>query len=82
MRIYLTLIFVFILIAIAFVFASQNSQMMTLNYLIAQEELSVASAVSIFTLLGFILGLLVALMGKLLTVIKPKRVKNDIKVIV
>ncbi len=80
MRIYLTLIFVFILMAIAFIFGSQNSQMLTLNYLIARVELSVATAVSLFTLIGFLLGLLVALLWKLLTVIKPKRVKNDIKV--
>lgn len=79
-RIYLTLIFVFILMAIAFIFGSQNSQMLTLNYLIARVELSVATAVSLFTLIGFLLGLLVALLWKLLTVIKPKRVKNDIKV--
>ncbi|NQY33421.1 MAG: LapA family protein [Alteromonadaceae bacterium] len=66
--------------AIAFIFGSQNSQMLTLNYLIARVELSVATAVSLFTLIGFLLGLLVALLWKLLTVIKPKRVKNDIKV--
>ena len=79
-RIYITLIFLFILLAIAFIFGSQNSQMLTLNYLVARVELSVAQAVSLFTLVGFILGLLVAFLWKLLTVIKPKKIKHDIKV--
>jgi len=59
-------------LAIAFVFGSQNDQMVTLNYLIARIDLSVATAVSLFTVLGFALGILFCLLWKLLNVVKPK----------
>ncbi len=72
MRVYITAIALFILLAIAFVFGSQNEQTITLNYLIARAELSVAAAVSLFTTLGFILGLLFSLLWKFIRVIKPK----------
>jgi len=71
-RVYITAIALFILLAIAFVFGSQNEQTITLNYLIARAELSVAAAVSLFTTLGFILGLLFSLLWKFIRVIKPK----------
>ena len=66
MRIYLILFFVLILLAIAFVFGSQNEQILSLNYLIARVELSVAAAVSIFTGIGFLLGLLATLLWRLI----------------
>lgn len=72
MRVYITAIALFILLAIAFVFGSQNEQTITLNYLIARADLSVAAAVSLFTTLGFILGLLFSLLWKFIRVIKPK----------
>lgn len=72
MRVYITAITLFILLAIAFVFGSQNEQTITLNYLIARADLSVAAAVSLFTTLGFILGLLFSLLWKFIRVIKPK----------
>ena len=72
MRVYITAISLFILLAIAFVFGSQNEQTITLNYLIARADLSVAAAVSLFTTLGFILGLLFSLLWKLIRAIKPK----------
>jgi len=71
-RVYITAIMLFILLAIAFVFGSQNEQTITLNYLIARADLSVAAAVSLFTTLGFILGLLFSLLWKFIRVIKPK----------
>ena len=71
-RIYLTLILMLALLLVAFIFGSQNDQMITLNYLIARTHLSVAEAVSLFTILGFFLGLLFALLWKLLRKIKPK----------
>jgi len=71
-RVYITAIALFILLAIAFVFGSQNEQTITLNYLIARADLSVAAAVSLFTTLGFILGLLFSLLWKFIRVIKPK----------
>ncbi len=62
----------FVLLLIAFIFGSQNDQVITLNYFIARTDISVASAVSLFTTLGFVLGLLFALVWKLVKVIKPK----------
>ena len=71
MRLYITVILFLILLAIAFIFGSQNDQMVTLNYLIARIDLSVATAVSLFTVLGFILGLLFCLLWKLFSAVKP-----------
>ena len=42
MRIYFTFFLVLILIAIAFIFGSQNEQIISLNYLVAKVDLSVA----------------------------------------
>jgi putative membrane protein len=71
-RIYIIAFVFLILLSIAFVFGSQNEQTFTLNYLIAKSELSVAAAVSLFTTLGFILGLLFSLLLKFIRMIKPK----------
>ena len=73
MRLYLTVILFLVFLAIAFVFGSQNDQMVTLNYLIARIDLSVATAVSLFTVLGFILGLLFCLLWKLFSAVKPSK---------
>lgn len=73
MRIYITLFFLFVLLAIAFIFGSQNNQHITLNYLVARTDITVAMAVSIFTSLGFILGLLTAFLWKLTRMVKPKK---------
>ena len=73
MRLYLTVILFLVFLAIAFVFGSQNDQMVTLNYLIARIDLSVATAVSLFTVLGFILGLLFCLLWKLFNAVKPNK---------
>ena len=61
-----------ILLVVAFIFWSQNEQTIVLNYLIARTELSVAAAVTIFTGLGFILGLVFSLLWKLVRMMKPK----------
>ena len=45
------------LLVIAFIFGSQNNQVITLNYMIARTGLSVAAAVSLFTIIGFFLAL-------------------------
>ncbi|WP_448213019.1 lipopolysaccharide assembly protein LapA domain-containing protein [Colwellia sp. MEBiC06753] len=55
-------------------FGSQNEQMITLNYLIAKKDLPVATAVSIFTMLGFVIGILFMLVIRLL---KPLKRKSD-----
>lgn len=73
MRLYITVILFFLLLAIAFIFGSQNDQVLTLNYLIAKTSLSVAAAVSLFTTIGFVLGLLFALFWKLLRMIKSAK---------
>ncbi|GHE90534.1 lipopolysaccharide assembly protein LapA domain-containing protein [Thalassotalea profundi] len=73
MRLYLTLIVIILLLVVAFIFGSQNEQTLTLNYLIARTELTVAAAVSLFTVIGFILGLLFALLWKLVRRVKPKK---------
>ena len=72
MRIYITAFIFLMLLAIAFVFGSQNEQTITLNYLIARTELSVAAAVSLFTTVGFLLGLIFSLLWKFIRMIKPK----------
>ncbi len=76
MRIYFTLLLVFIFLAIAFVFGSQNEQVISLNYLVAKIELSTAAAVSLFTAIGFILGLLVTLLWRLVRKGKKKKKKK------
>jgi putative membrane protein len=72
-RLYLTVILFLVFLAIAFVFGTQNEQIVSLNYLIAKIDLSMASAVSLFTLLGFILGLLFCLLWKLMNAVKPNK---------
>lgn len=76
MKIYFTLFLVLILLAIAFVFGSQNGQMISLNYLVAKVELSIASAVSLFTAIGFLLGLLTTLLWRLIRKGKKSLAKN------
>ena len=73
LRFYLSLIVFLCLLAIAFIFGSQNDQTITLNYIIARTEMSVAMAVSLFTALGFILGLLAVFMWKISRVFKKKK---------
>ncbi|AWB57818.1 MULTISPECIES: lipopolysaccharide assembly protein LapA domain-containing protein [unclassified Colwellia] len=76
MRLYITVILFLILLAVAFIFGSQNDQMLTLNYLIAKTNISVATAVGLFTAIGFVLGLLFVLFWKLLSMVKPNK-KNQ-----
>lgn len=73
MRLYLTIFMFFIFLAIAFVFGSQNDQILTLNYLVARIDMSVATAVSLFTFIGFILGLLFCLLWKLINIVTPNK---------
>lgn len=77
MRFYLTLIIIIVLLAVAFIFGSQNEQTFTLNYLIARTEITVAAAVSLFTVIGFVLGLLFALMWTLVKRVKPKKLLHE-----
>ncbi|MEW6993705.1 lipopolysaccharide assembly protein LapA domain-containing protein [Colwelliaceae bacterium MEBiC 14330] len=65
MRLYITLFFILVLLAVAFIFGSQNEQSFTLNYLIAKTEMTVAAAVSLFTGLGFLIGLLVTVLWRI-----------------
>lgn len=58
MKLFFTLTLLFVLLAIAFIFGSQNEQIIELNYLVAKTEITVAAAVSIFTLLGTFIGVL------------------------
>lgn len=57
MKLYLSVLVLFIFLAIAFVFGTQNEQIIELNYIIARSNISVAMAVSIFTFIGFIIGM-------------------------
>ncbi|MGB1263215.1 MAG: lipopolysaccharide assembly protein LapA domain-containing protein [Cognaticolwellia sp.] len=76
MRLYITVILFLTLLAIAFIFGSQNDQVLTLNYLVAKMTISVAAAVSLFTSIGFVLGLLFSLFWKLMRMVKkPKNEK-------
>ena len=72
MRLYITVLFLLVFLAIAFIFGSQNNQLITLNYIIAKTEITVAAAVSLFTTLGFVLGILFISLFKLINKIKPK----------
>jgi|TARA_B110000914_G_C15303524_1_gene372208 putative membrane protein len=67
------LLIVLFLLTIAFIFGSQNPQTFTLNYLVARTELSVAQAVSFFTVLGIVIGILVTLMWRVSRSIKSKK---------
>ncbi|WP_286235723.1 LapA family protein [Thalassotalea sediminis] len=73
MRLYITLILIVILLLVAFIFGSQNNQELTLNYLIAKQEMTVASAVSLFTTIGFLLGILFSLLWKFSAAIRKRR---------
>lgn len=73
MRLYLTVIFIVFLLFIAFVFGSQNNQVLTLNYLIAKQEMTVASAVSLFTVIGFLIGILFSVLWKLTVAMRKRR---------
>lgn len=64
------------LLVIAFIFGSQNNQIITLNYMIARTELSVAAAVSLFTIIGFFLGIFFSLLWKFIRMVKPKSINN------
>ncbi len=76
MRIYFTIFLALILLSIAFVFGSQNEQIISLNYLVAKVELSIAAAVSLFTVIGFILGLLTTLLWRMIRKSKKALAKN------
>lgn len=76
MRLYITLFFIIVLVAIAFVFGSQNDQLLMLNYLVARTEMTVASAMSLFTGIGFVLGLLVTILWRLIRKGKKALAKN------
>ena len=65
-----------ILLAIAFVFGSQNEEIIILNYLIASVELSIAASVSLFTTIGFLLGLLATIIWRLIRKGKKSLAKN------
>jgi len=75
-RVNITFFLILILLAIAFFFGSQNNQFITLNYLIARTEITVAAAVSIFTGLGFLLGMLVTLFWLLIRQSRKALTKN------
>jgi putative membrane protein len=75
-RLYLTLFLILVLLAVAFIFGSQNDQLLTLNYLVARTEVTVAAAVSLFTGLGFLLGLLVTILWRIVRKSKKALAKN------
>jgi len=73
LKIYLTLFVMIVLFSVAFIFGSQNAEPIMLNYLIAKAEITVASAVSIFMGIGFIMGLLFALLWKFVRAVQAKK---------
>jgi len=75
-RLYITLFFILFLLAVAFIFGSQNDQLLTLNYLIARTEMTVAAAISLFTGIGFVLGLLVTILWRIVRKSKKAFAKN------
>lgn len=79
MRLYITLFFILVLLAIAFIFGSQNEQLITLNYLVARVEITVAAAVSLFTGLGFVLGLLITILWRIVRKSKKALARKKIQ---
>lgn len=73
MRIYITLIFFIFFLVVAFIFGSQNEQLISLNYLIARTQITVAAAVSLFTAIGFILGILFSLLWVFVRKVRRRR---------
>jgi len=73
-RIYFTFLLVFLVIA--FIFGSQNEEIISLNYLIAKVELSIAMVASLFTAVGFILGLFSTLLWRMIRKDKKAQTKN------
>lgn len=77
MRMYFSSFILFVLLVIAFVFGIQNDQTITLNYIVARIDISVAAAVSIFTVIGFIMGLLSTIIWRIIR--KSKKVLKQKK---
>lgn len=77
MRMYFSSFILFALLVIAFVFGIQNDQTITLNYIVARIDISVAAAVSIFTVIGFIMGLLSTIIWRIIR--KSKKVLKQKK---
>jgi putative membrane protein len=74
---YFSSFILFALLVIAFVFGIQNDQTITLNYIVARIDISVAVAVSIFTVIGFIMGLLSTIIWRIIR--KSKKVLKQKK---
>jgi putative membrane protein len=74
---YFSSFILFVLLVIAFVFGIQNDQTITLNYIVARIDISVAAAVSIFTVIGFIMGLLSTIIWRIIR--KSKKVLKQKK---
>ncbi len=64
------------LFIVAFIFGSQNNQEITINYMIAKTNITVAEAVTIFTLIGISIGLMLALLWKFTRAIKSKSINS------
>ena len=75
MRFYLTLVVMLFFLFVAFVFGSQNEQVITLNYMIARAELPIAAAVSLFTGIGVLIGILICVLWKLSRTLKRDKSK-------
>lgn len=58
LRFYLSLFVLLLLVVTAIIFGSQNTQIIELNYLIARANITVAAAVSLFTVFGFFTGII------------------------
>ena len=77
MRFYLTLLLMLVLFLIAFVFGSQNNELITLNYMIAKTELTIAQAVTLFTTIGIGIGVALSMLWSVSRRIKQRAKKVD-----
>lgn len=77
MKLYLTGFLILFLVVLAFMFGSQNDQILSLNYFIAKIELTVAAAVSLFTLIGFIIGILFSVLWGILSKLKARKAQVE-----
>ena len=77
MKLYLTGFLILFLVVLAFMFGSQNDQILSLNYFIAKIELTVAAAVSLFTLIGFVMGILFSMLWGLISKLKARKAQVE-----
>lgn len=79
MRLYITLIVFCLFLLVAIIFGIQNNQTVLLHFMVGATEMTVAAAVSLFTFIGFILGVLFSLLCLFFRWLKSTKNTSEIK---